>query len=68
MRKVEDILFALLYSEISNKSAESIKNQIKILLIEDIEQGDAIRFKNHNKGMYINYIYDESNKLINKAI
>ena len=28
MRKVEDILFALLYSEISNKSAESIKNQI----------------------------------------
>lgn len=46
---------------------KSISKKIKILLIEDIEQGDAIRFINNNLGMYLNFIYDEKGNLINKA-
>lgn len=41
--------------------------KIKILLVEDIEQGDAIRFINQNSGMYLNFIYDEQGKLINSG-
>jgi len=37
------------------------------LLIEDIEQGDAIRFINNNLGMYLNFIYNEEGKLTNSA-
>ena len=44
-----------------------VKNKIKILLSDDIKQGDAIRFIHNNKGMYLNFIYDENNKLINSA-
>lgn len=46
---------------------KSIGKKIKILLIENIEQGDAIRFINNNLGMYLNFIYDETGKLINSA-
>lgn len=46
---------------------KEIKKQIKILLIEDIEQGDAIRFIKNNLGMYLNFIYNDKGKLINSA-
>ena len=40
---------------------------IKIKLDVPLKQGDAIRFRNANKGMYVNYLYDKSFNLINKA-
>ena len=40
---------------------------IKIKLDAPLKQGDAIRFRNANKGMYVNYLYDKSFNLINKA-
>ena len=43
------------------------KDKIKIKLKKDIHQGDAIRFKNSDKGMYLNFIYNDKNKLINSA-
>lgn len=43
------------------------KNKIKIKLDKDLYQEDGIRFKNSNKGMIANYIYNENNLLINKA-
>lgn len=43
------------------------KNKIKITLGEPLEQGDAIRFKEDNKGMTVNFLYDKNNNLINKA-
>ncbi len=41
--------------------------KIKIKLDKDLYQEDGIRFKNSNKGMIANYIYNENNLLINKA-
>lgn len=46
---------------------KSINKKIKILLTENIEQGDAIRFIKQNSGMYLNFIYNEQGKLINSA-
>lgn len=43
------------------------KDKIKIKLRKQVHQGDAIRFKNNNKGMYLNFIYNDKNKLINSA-
>ncbi len=42
------------------------KTKIKIKLSWELRQGDAIRLPN-NEGMYVNYLYDSNNKLINKA-
>lgn len=44
-----------------------INDKIKIKLTNNLNQGDAIRFKNSNKGLYANFIYNENNKLINSA-
>ena len=44
------------------------KNKIKIKLTKNLYQGDAIRFKNINEGMYVNFIYDINGKLINKGL
>ena len=41
--------------------------KIKIKLSDNLYQEDGIRFKNSNKGMIANYIYNENNLLINKA-
>ena len=43
------------------------KDKIKIILKKRVHQGDAIRFKANNKGMYLNFIYNDKNKLINSA-
>ena len=43
------------------------KDKIKIKLTKNVHQGDAIRFKNNNKGMYLNFIYNDKNKLVNSA-
>lgn len=42
-------------------------DKIKIHLIHDISQGDAIRLPN-GSGMYINFLYNEKGLLINKAL
>lgn len=42
------------------------KDKIKIKLSHDLNQGDAIRFPN-NEGMYVNFLYDEHKKLVNKV-
>ncbi len=42
------------------------KNKIMIKLEDDIAQGDGIRFANQ-KGMIVNYLYDDKLLLINKA-
>ena len=44
---------------------KEVKKRLKILLLDDIKQGDAIRFYNNNLGMYLNFIYDEKGNLIN---
>lgn len=43
------------------------KDKIKILLEEDIQQEDGIRFKNKDMGFIVNFLYDEKGKLINHA-
>ena len=43
------------------------KNKIKIKLDKELYQEDGIRFKNSNKGMIANYIYNEKGLLINRA-
>lgn len=47
------------------KVIEVSSKKIKIKLTKKLNQGDAIRFKNSNLGMYTNFIYDEKDKLIN---
>ena len=42
------------------------KNKIKILLADDISQGDGIRF-NNKEGMIVNYLYDKDMLLVNSA-
>lgn len=46
--------------EITNK-------KIKIMLSDDIKQFDGIRFKKHDVGITLNFIYDEKDRLINKG-
>ena len=41
--------------------------KIKIKLSKNLYQEDGLRFKNSNKGMIVNFIYNEKNLLINKA-
>lgn len=43
------------------------KYKIKILLEEDLNQEDGIRFLNQNKGMIVNKLYTSSNKLTNQV-
>ena len=43
-----------------------IKNKIKILLEEDLDQNDGVRFSN-GEGMIANFIYNEKGLLINHA-
>ncbi|MGM9876520.1 MAG: DUF3656 domain-containing protein [Bacilli bacterium] len=49
------------------KVLEVTSKKIKIKLYNDLYQEDGIRFKNSNKGMIVNFIYNEKNLLINKA-
>lgn len=49
------------------KIVDISKTKIKIKLIRNLNQGDAIRFKNNNVGMYANFIYDIKGNLINKG-
>lgn len=49
------------------KVIEVHKDKIKILLEEDIQQEDGIRFKNKDMGFIVNFLYDEKGKLINHA-
>lgn len=44
------------------------KDKIKILLEEDLDQEDAIRFPKENKGLVVNFLYNEKGLLINKAL
>ena len=50
-------------------TAAVYKDKIKIILNKNsiINQFDAIRFKNSNKGLIINYLYDENMKLCSSA-
>ncbi len=43
------------------------KKQIKIHLTHDLKQFEGIRFKESHKGLTVNFLYDEHNKLINFA-
>ncbi len=43
------------------------KNKIKIQLSEDLHQEDGIRFLKSDKGMIVNYLYNEKGLLIKKA-
>ena len=49
--------------------AELCKDKIKIILDknQELNQYDAIRFMNSNKGMIVNYLYDKNMKLVNKC-
>ena len=42
-------------------------NKIKIKLEKPLNQQDAIRFLNSNKGFIVNYLYDEKDNLISSA-
>ena len=42
-------------------------NRIRIELDEELLQGDGIRFKEINKGMIVNYLYNLKDDLINKG-
>lgn len=42
--------------------------KIEIKLIHDLIQGDSIRFKNNNKGITLNFIYNKKDNLINKGL
>lgn len=43
------------------------KDKIKIKLNNTLNQQDAIRFVNSNKGFVVNYLYDEKGKLVSSA-
>ena len=43
------------------------KDKIKIRLNNTLNQQDAIRFVNSNKGFIVNYLYDEKGKLVSSA-
>lgn len=44
------------------------KKRIKIELNHDLKQFEGIRFKNSNKGMIVNFMYNESDDLINVGL
>lgn len=46
---------------------EATPKKIKVKLTDTLYQEDGIRFKNSNKGLIANYIYNEKGLLINKA-
>ncbi len=41
------------------------KDKIKILLEDELNQEDGIRFQNEDKGFIVNYLYDKDQKLVN---
>ena len=41
--------------------------RILIKLKKDLNQGDAIRFKKEDKGLFVNFLYDKNGLLINKG-
>lgn len=43
------------------------KNKIKIKLTKELNQFDGIRFLESSKGLILNYLYDENNKLISSS-
>lgn len=43
------------------------KKYVVIKLVNDLHQGDGIRFNDINSGMIVNYLYDRHGKLINSA-
>lgn len=43
------------------------KDKIKILLSKSLHQGDGVRFIHSKKGMIVNFIYDEKDRLIRSA-
>ena len=43
------------------------KNKIKIKLFKELNQEDGIRFVEEDKGMIVNFLYNEKNLLINHA-
>ena len=45
-----------------------IKKKIKIKLDKELYQEDGIRFKNSNKGMIANFIYNEKDYLLRKVM
>lgn len=49
------------------KVLEATKKKIKIELSDTLTQEDAIRFQNHGRGMYANYIYDKRDNLIHEG-
>lgn len=49
------------------KVIEVSDDKIKIRLDREILQGDGIRFRESNKGMMVNYLYDLKDNLINKG-
>ena len=50
------------------KIKEITPKKIAIKLEHDLVQGDSIRFKNTNKGITLNFIYDKKDNLINKGL
>lgn len=49
------------------KVVEVTPKKIKILLTEPLHQEDGIRFKESQKGMIVNFLYNKSGKLIREA-
>ncbi|MBQ8192693.1 MAG: U32 family peptidase [Bacilli bacterium] len=47
---------------------EVTPKKIKIKLFNSLYQEDGIRFKNSNLGMIVNFIYNDKNMLVNKAL
>ena len=50
------------------KVMEVNPEKIKIKLSKDLNQGDGIRFLKNGTGFIVNYLYDESGKLVNNAL
>ena len=49
------------------KTLEVTKDKIKIKLYHQLNQQDGIRFLNSGKGLIVNYLYDEKDKLISSS-
>ncbi len=49
------------------KIVDITPKKLKIKLTSELNQGDAIRFKDNNVGMYLNYIYDKKGNFINSS-
>lgn len=46
---------------------EARKNKIKLILKENLNQFDTIRFKEAQKGMTVNFLYDKNNNLVKEG-